>query len=171
MRRTLDVLAVMFCVGLAALTVTHQVVDGDEALFAAVGQRMGALDLPVYQAGWEHKPSGIFYVYRWLMAPFSRESMLGPHLGVAVTWVGTALLLGLGARQLVGKDAFAPTVLIYALLRSFGEAKAGAANTEAFLQLPLVAAFWCFLSPWKDDRRSGFVGESGHAVYPQHDKS
>jgi hypothetical protein len=90
--------------------------------------------------------------------------LIGPHLGVAVTFVATAWTLGRAARALFGPAGFAPTVVAYALLRSFGEAKAGAANTEAFLQLPLVGAGWLLLAEGRRPRTAALAGGALLAV-------
>src|SRR5262249_35280281 len=65
--------------------------------------------------------------------------LLWVHVAAAAAWVGTATILGVGARKLVGRHGFAAAVVVYALLRSSMEHRSGVANTEAFLQ-PLLAA-------------------------------
>ncbi len=135
----LDLAAILVCAALAAVYVTPHFLDGDEAIFGAVAQRMQAFGLPAAEAGWEHKPPGIFQVYALLLRPWDDGGMTLLHAAAAASWVATAALCGLAARRIAGAAAFAPTVLVYGLLRSMGDTKAGAANTEAFLS-PLLAA-------------------------------
>lgn len=164
MRRLIDAGAVLFAIGLAALYLTGDVLDADEAIFASIAERMRVFGLPVYQAGWDHKPPGVFLIYRWLLPLGPEGSLIGPRIGMALAWIATAVLLGLAARRLFGRAGFAPAVIGYALLRSFGEAKAGAANTEAFLQVPLVAAGWLLLAPCPRPRLAALGGGALLAV-------
>lgn len=136
--RAFDAAALLFCAALAALYLTRQCLDGDEAVFAAIGMRIQHLGLPAYDAGWDHKPPGIFHVYAALLSPWDRFGLLPLHVASAAAWLATAWICGAAARRVAGALAFAPAVAAYGLLRSFGETKAGAANTEAFLS-PLVA--------------------------------
>lgn len=150
----LDVGAVVFAALVSCLYLTGSVLDGDEAIFAAIGVRSHVLDLPIYEAGWEPKPPGIAWVYSWAMAPFSRTSLLGPHILNSLVWVASAGLIGWFSRRQFGARAFAPAVVVYTLMRSYGSAKAGAANAEAIMQLPLVCALWWIVLPPTERRRT-----------------
>ncbi|MCE9636689.1 MAG: hypothetical protein K8T90_13375 [Planctomycetes bacterium] len=154
----LDAAAIVVCVALAAIYLRHDVLDADEAIFSAVARRMARFGLSVYEAGWDHKPPGIYVIYRWIMVPFADTSMLGPHIANAAVWVATALCCGRFASRVLGRDAFAPTVAAYALLRSFGEWKAGSANTEAFLQLPLALGLGALLRGASQSATNAFLG-------------
>jgi hypothetical protein len=135
-----DAAAVLVCAALAAIYLTPEVVDRDEAIFAASAYRADATGLPLYQATWDLKPPGVFWVHRVARWISSSEPVLAAHALGAAVWVATAVLVGLVARRGIGRAAFAPAVVAYALLRSSGGWKAGAANAEAFLQLPLAGA-------------------------------
>ena len=145
--RAVDALAVAACAALAALYVTPHILDADEAIFATCALRMEALGLPPYVGGWEHKPPGIFWIYEALLRPWHEGGLVWVHAASALAWVATAWICGIGARRLCGAAAFAPAVVAYGLLRSLGETKAGAANTEAFLSPFLAAGLLLLLLP------------------------
>jgi len=162
--RLLDALALLFCALLAAPYVTRQVLDSDESLFAAIGLRMRTLHLPAYEGGWEHKPPGVFWVYEALASPPSASGLWWVHLASAAAWVATAALVGVAARRLVGGVGFAAGVVAYALLRSDGGVRAGAANTEAFLGPFLALGLLLLLAPTKRPMLAALAGGAALGV-------
>jgi 4-amino-4-deoxy-L-arabinose transferase-like glycosyltransferase len=162
--RVADVLAMLVCAVLASAYLTPHVLDADEAVFAAIGGRMRALGLPAYAGGWDHKPPGVFWVYEALVSPWSAHGLLWVHAASAACWVATAYVVGATARRVLGATAFAPAVVAYALLRSFGETKAGAANTEAFLSPFLATGLALLALPTERAVRNALLGGAALGV-------
>lgn len=163
-RGLIDAAALVFSAGLAALYVVATVLDPDEAIMAAIAVRMRTFGLPVYAAGWEPKPPLACSTYASVFALFGDWNMFAVHVVSAAFSVATAYIVGVAARRLLGATAFAPAVVAYALLRSFGGAMGGAANSEMLMSPFLAGGLLILLSPGGRPVRSALLGGALLAV-------
>ena len=135
-----------------APAVNVDILNEDEALYATTAASM-AEGAPIYRAGVESKPPGIFYIYEAAFAVVGRYAMKALH-ALTILWVlGTALLVGALARRAVPRvvDATGPprvvtpaviASLLYAGFVIVQEPAVLATQCELLFSLPLALAAW-----------------------------
>jgi hypothetical protein len=128
-------------------SVKTEILNEDEALYAATAAGM-ATGVPIYHAGVESKPPGIFYLYEAGFAVVGRYDMPGLH-ALTIPWVFLAgIFVGLLAGELagrrgwyVGSPAFLAAVLYYGYV-VVQEPQVLATQCELLFTLPLSVAAW-----------------------------
>jgi 4-amino-4-deoxy-L-arabinose transferase-like glycosyltransferase len=143
----------MMWLGAAALVLalrlpalSSELVDTDEATYAAIAVLQTSGAGPLYEAGGvDNKPPGIYWVYAAVFRVFGDYSMLAVHWVAAAVVLATGLLLGMTAalyRSGAGIFAF----LFYGVFAVAYYPKMMAANTELFMALPLAGSFYLAVS-------------------------
>jgi hypothetical protein len=110
--------------------------ERDEGEYAYIGWRMGLHELP-YRDWVDQKPPGIFWVYRLAMA-LPLEPVRAVHLVGALCAAASAGVLFLLARHFLETFWAAVAGALLGLLSADPTVQGNAANTELFMQLPLL---------------------------------
>ncbi len=141
-------------------SVRVDILNEDEALYATTAAAM-ATGEPIYRAGVESKPPGIFYLYEAGFAVVGRYNMRGLH-ALTIPWVFAAgIFVGLIAGELTGRRRWwlgsPPFVaaLFYYGFTIVQEPQVFATQCEIVYTLPLAAAAWLIL---RTARRNGWLG-------------
>jgi 4-amino-4-deoxy-L-arabinose transferase-like glycosyltransferase len=125
---------------------SSQLIDTDEATYAAIAVLQNSGAGPLYDAGGvDNKPPGIYWLYAAVFAVFGDYSIAAVHWVAAAVVLATGLLLAMTAalyRRGSGIFAF----LVYGLFGVVYYPKMMAANTELFMTLPLAASFYLAVS-------------------------
>src|SRR2546426_1764564 len=123
----------------------HRLLDGDEAIYGSIAALMNLGD-PLYaQGGVDNKPPGIFWVYAVAFRVFGMYQMTAVH-AIALLAIGaTCVLIFLVGRHLAGTSVGILAAIFYGVMTAAGNPRLLAANTEAFMMLPLTASFLLML--------------------------
>jgi 4-amino-4-deoxy-L-arabinose transferase-like glycosyltransferase len=143
----------MIWLGAAALVLalrlpalSSQLIDTDEATYAAIAVLHNSGAGPLYEAGGvDNKPPGIYWVYAGVFRVFGDYSILAVHWFAAAVVLATALLLGMTA-ALYRSGAGILAFLFYGVFSIAYYPKMMAANTELFMALPLAGSFYLAVS-------------------------
>jgi 4-amino-4-deoxy-L-arabinose transferase-like glycosyltransferase len=113
--------------------------NADETIYSAVASRLNA-GAVLYAGAVDHKPPAIYLTYAAIFRVFGQNAIHAVH-AVCVLWVlATALLVGALARARAGDEAGTMAALLYGTYTSASIPKWFlAANSELFMQLPVVA--------------------------------
>jgi 4-amino-4-deoxy-L-arabinose transferase-like glycosyltransferase len=123
----------------------HRLLDGDEAIYGSIAALMNLGD-PLYaQGGVDNKPPGIFWVYAITFRVFGTYQMTAIHAIALLTIAVTCVLIFLAGRQLAGNRAGILAAIFYGVMTAAGNPRLLAANTEAFMMLPLTASLLLML--------------------------
>ena len=117
--------------------------ERDEGEYAYIAQRSTHGEVP-YRDAFDQKPPGVFLAYRGAFALFG-QSIEGIHLFLYAWTALTAGALFALVRRLAGGLAGAFAVLVFSIASTDPRIGGTAANTEAFMLLPLVGAVYCML--------------------------
>jgi len=112
--------------------------DRDEGEYAYIGWRLLEGEVP-YRDAFDQKPPGIFAAYAVAFALGGRSAE-AVHVLLWLWSAATALCVALLVRRLAGELASAGALLLFALAAADPGLHATAANTEAFLLLPMAAS-------------------------------
>jgi 4-amino-4-deoxy-L-arabinose transferase-like glycosyltransferase len=134
--------------GLVAITVVvahlpsffHRLLDGDEAIYSSIAALMNTGGRLYADGGVDNKPPGIFWVYAATFRFFGTYQMTAIHAVSLAAVAATCALLFLIARSMGGNRGGLLAALAYGVFTGAGYPRLGAANTEAFMMLPLVAS-------------------------------
>ncbi len=134
--------------GLIAITVVvahlpsffHRLLDGDEAIYGSIAALMNTGGRLYADGGVDNKPPGIFWVYAATFHLFGTYQMTAIHAVSLAAVAATCALLFLIARSMGSIRAGLLAALAYGVFTGAGYPRLGAANTEAFMMLPLVAS-------------------------------
>ena len=149
-RRTANPLAWGALVALPALlahspSFFHRLLDGDEAIYGSIAALMN-MGGPLYaEGGVDNKPPGIFWVYAGVFRLFGMYQMTAVHALALVVIIATCVLLFLIGRQLWSTRAGVLAAVFYGVMTGAGNPRLLAANTEAFMMLPLTASLLLML--------------------------
>ncbi|TMF45675.1 MAG: hypothetical protein E6I23_04560 [Chloroflexi bacterium] len=123
----------------------HRLLDGDEAIYGSIAALMNLGD-PLYaQGGVDNKPPGIFWVYAVAFRVFGMYQMTAVH-AIALLAIGaTCVLIFLVGRHLAGTSVGILAAIFYGVMTAAGNPRLLAANTEAFMMLPLTASLLLML--------------------------
>src|SRR5229473_3967651 len=123
----------------------HRLLDGDEAIYASIAALMNG-GAPLYaEGGVDNKPPGIFWVYATTFRVFGTYQMTAVHAVTLVVIAATCVLIFLIGRQLAGARAGVLAAVFYGVMTAAGNPRLLAANTEAFMMLPLTASLFLML--------------------------
>ncbi|HET9201186.1 MAG TPA: glycosyltransferase family 39 protein, partial [Dehalococcoidia bacterium] len=140
--RTLIIVALVLIVPVGLLApFFSEPFERDEGVFATLAQTILRGDIP-YRDAWDHKPPMVAMWYAGSFAVFG-ESIEAPRIAAAASAALTAVLLFLLARRMYNERVATATALIFGLCYGIPYLQINA-NSEVFLLLPLVAAFYCF---------------------------
>ena len=120
----------------------------DESYYAA-----GAVELlaggTFYRDVVDHKAPGIYYLYALVYRAAGAYNQTAVHVVLLAVAALTAYFLGLCAQEFFGARAGRWAGPLYALASVIGPANdMQAANTELFMNLPVVAALWLCARMW-----------------------
>jgi 4-amino-4-deoxy-L-arabinose transferase-like glycosyltransferase len=115
--------------------------ERDEGVFATLGQTILNGDL-AYRDAWDHKPPLVALWYAGSFVVFG-ETIEAPRIAAAVFAALTAVLVFLVARRMYNDRVAIAAGLIFSLCYGIPHLQINA-NSEVFLLLPLVAAFYAF---------------------------
>ena len=118
--------------------------ERDEGEYAYIGWRMGLHELP-YRDWVDQKPPGIFWVYRLALA-LPVEPIRAVHLLGAFFAAASAGALFVVARRFLETFWAAVAGLLLGILSADPTVQGNAANTEIFMQLPLILSSWALLA-------------------------
>src|SRR5579859_5373168 len=118
----------------------HQLMDGDEAVYASIATLMDGGARLYAEGGVDNKPPGIFWVYAAVFDIFGRYQMTAIHVIGLLVVAATCVVLFVITRNLAGTRAGLVAALLYGVLTGAGNPRLLAANTELFMTLPLTAA-------------------------------
>ena len=163
------VLAMLILVGVLifvrAPALRIDILNEDEALYAATAAAMQS-GQPMYRAGVESKPPGIFYLYKWGFDLIGRYHLKALH-ALTILWVlATGLFVGRLAARARGctngplSTWGAPFVaaLLYYVFTTVQQPPVLATQCELLFSLPLAIAAWLLLAAAPDDRRRAWWG-------------
>src|SRR6266849_3724298 len=123
----------------------HRLLDGDEAIYGSIAALMNTGG-PLYaEGGVDNKPPGIFWVYATTFRVFGTYQMTAVHAVTLVVIAATCVLIFLIGRQLAGARAGVLAAVFYGVMTAAGNPRLLAANTEAFMMLPLTASLFLML--------------------------
>lgn len=123
----------------------HRLLDGDEAIYGSIAALMNLGD-PLYaQGGVDNKPPGIFWVYAITFRVFGTYQMTAVHALALLVIAATCFLIFLAGRHLAGTRAGILAAIFYGVMTAAGNPRLLAANTEAFMMLPLTASLLLML--------------------------
>ena len=123
----------------------HRLLDGDEAIYGSIAELMNLGD-PLYaQGGVDNKPPGIFWVYAVIFRVFGTYQMTAIHAIALLTIAATCVLIFVAGRQLAGNRVGILAAIFYGVMTAAGNPRLLAANTEAFMMLPLTASLLLML--------------------------
>ncbi|HZC76755.1 MAG TPA: glycosyltransferase family 39 protein, partial [Ktedonobacterales bacterium] len=123
----------------------HRLLDGDEAIYGSIAALMNLGD-PLYaQGGVDNKPPGIFWVYAITFRVFGTYQMTAVHAIALLAIAATCVLIFLAGRHLAGTRVGILAALFYGVMTAAGNPRLLAANTEAFMMLPLTASLLLML--------------------------
>jgi len=123
----------------------HRLLDGDEAIYGSIAALMNLGD-PLYaQGGVDNKPPGIFWVYAITFRVFGTYQMTAVHVVALLVIAATCFLIFLAGRRLAGTRAGILAAIFYGVMTAAGNPRLLAANTEAFMMLPLTASLLLML--------------------------
>ena len=101
----------------------------------------------------DHKPPGIYLIYAFIYRLAGVFNLTAVHGVLILVAALTAYLLGLVAQEFFGARAGRWAGMLYAAASVVGPANDfQAANSELFMNLPLVAAFWLAARAWTRER-------------------
>jgi 4-amino-4-deoxy-L-arabinose transferase-like glycosyltransferase len=128
----------------------------DESYYAA-----GAVELNAggafYRDVVDHKSPGIYFIYAFIYRLAGAYNQTAVHLALLLVAALTAYLVGLCAAELFGARVGRWAGTLYALASVIGPANDfQAANTELFMNLPVVAALWLCARGAARRERAGF---------------
>jgi 4-amino-4-deoxy-L-arabinose transferase-like glycosyltransferase len=120
----------------------------DESYYAA-----GAVELnsggAFYRDVVDHKAPGIYFIYAFIYRLAGAYNQTAVHVVLVLVVALTAYFLGLVAQEFFGGRAGRWAGTLYAITSVIGPANDfQAANTELFMNLPVVAAFWLCARQW-----------------------
>src|SRR6266566_6139847 len=123
----------------------HRLLDGDEAIYGSIAALMNLGD-PLYaQGGVDNKPPGIFWVYAVTFRVFGTYQTTAIHAIALLTIAATCVLIFVAGRQLAGNRVGILAAIFYGVMTAAGNPRLLAANTEAFMMLPLTASLLLML--------------------------
>ena len=118
----------------------HRLLDGDEAIYGSIAALMNSGG-PLYaEGGVDNKPPGIFWVYAATFRVLGTYQMTAVHAIALLVIAATCLLIFVVGRQLANTRAGALAAIFYGVMTGAGNPRLLAANTEAFMMLPLTAS-------------------------------
>jgi hypothetical protein len=128
----------------------------DESYYAA-----GAVELNAggsfYRDVVDHKSPGIYFIYAFIYRLAGAYNQTAVHVALLVVAALTAFVVGLCAEQFFGASAGRWAGTLYALASVIGPANDfQAANTELFMNLPLVTALWLCARGWARPQRAAY---------------
>src|SRR5256712_6785816 len=123
----------------------HRLLDGDEAVYGSIAALMNLGGALYADGGVDNKPPGIFWVYSVTFRVFGISQMAAIHAVGLLVIAATCVLLFVVGRQVAGTRAALLAALFYGVLTGAGNPRLLAANTEAFMMLPLTASFLLML--------------------------
>lgn len=123
----------------------HRLLDGDEAIYGSIAALMN-VGGPLYgDGGVDNKPPGIFWAYAITFRVFGTYQMTAVHVVAVLVIAATCYLIFLAGRQLAGSRAGILAAIFYGVMTAAGNPRLLAANTEAFMMLPLTASLLLML--------------------------
>src|SRR5216683_3260636 len=123
----------------------HRLLDGDEAIYGSIAALMNLGD-PLYaQGGVDNKPPGIFWVYAVTFRVFGMYQMTAVHAIALLAIAATCVLIFLVGRHLAGTRVGILAAIFYGVMTAAGNPRLLAANTEAFMMLPLTGSLLLML--------------------------
>jgi len=103
----------------------------------------------------DHKPPGIYLIYALIYRVAGVFNLTAVHVVLVLVAAATAYLVGLAAQEFFGTRAGRWAGMLYAAASVVGPANDfQAANSELFMNLPVVAAFWLAARAWVRGRAS-----------------
>lgn len=147
-----------------AATFVRPILDTDEATYASIAALMNEGGRLYAEGGVDNKPPGIYWTYAAVFALFGRYAMFEVHLLKVLVVVATAAVVAAITRRAGGRGFEPAAFALYGVFTAAHYPKMAAANTEAFMMLPLCASFLVLLAP--SSRRSAGVDEPAFATGP-----
>src|SRR5712692_7327953 len=120
----------------------HRLLDGDEAIYGSIAALMNLGDPMYAQGGVDNKPPGIFWVYAVTFRLFGTYQMTAIHAIALLTIAATCVLIFVAGRQLAGNRVGILAAIFYGVMTAAGNPRLLAANTEAFMMLPLTIFYF-----------------------------
>jgi len=118
----------------------HRLLDGDEAIYGSIAALMNT-GLPLYaEGGVDNKPPGIFWVYATTFRLFGMYQMTAVHAVTLLAIGATCVFVFLIATNVGTIRAGVLAAIFYGVMTAAGNPRLLAANTEAFMMLPLAAS-------------------------------
>src|SRR5712692_46020 len=118
----------------------HRLLDGDEAVYGSIAALMNAGGRLYAEGGVDNKPPGIFWVYAATFHVFGTYQMTAIHAVYLAAVAATCAVLFVIVRSMGSFRAGLLAALAYGVFTGAGYPRLGAANTEAFMMLPLGAS-------------------------------
>jgi hypothetical protein len=156
----LAVLAWVLIAGLLVIRIPSlaEPAGADQALYAYVGQRILAGDVP-YRDAWDQKPPGVHLAYAGLIALWPHESVVAAADLVMAALTGLALV-ALGRRLAPGTGAGELAAIVYLLLGNPAFGRLGGvrvrAQCEVFIGFAVAAALVAAWRATRTDRPGAF---------------
>lgn len=117
--------------------------ERDEGAYAYIAQRLPAGELP-YRDSFDHKPPAIYFTYA-LIFRFFGESILSIRIfTMAISLLSTLLIFAIGL-WFWGSGGGLLSAFLYALFSGGPYMQGTSANTETFMLLPMLLAFYLFI--------------------------
>jgi 4-amino-4-deoxy-L-arabinose transferase-like glycosyltransferase len=147
------VVATIAVFGLLRVPFLSLPLERDEGEYAYIAQRAAYGEIP-YRDAFDQKPPGVFAAYRLAFSLFG-ETIEGIHLFLYLWTAATTMVLFAFVRRTAGELAASFSALAFAVVSIEPRLAATAANTEAFMILPLVGSMYCLVRG-RDSQGSGW---------------
>ena len=120
----------------------NEPLEGDEGAYAYMGQRVLANDVP-YRDFFDHKPPAVYYIYAVILKLLG-QTIFSIRFATAVLGLLTAFFVFLAGRELFSETFGLISAFLYALFSGGPLIDGAGSNTEAFMILFLMTAFYFF---------------------------
>ncbi len=132
--------------------------ERDEGIYGYIGQEILRGAVP-FKDAIDIKPPGIYYLYALAMALLG-QSVEAVRVFTALYSLGTVILVYLIAARIGGRKAGLIAALLCSVISSSPRLQGSGCNTEVFMSLPVLMAFYLFLKA-RDLGRSNYLCGSG----------
>ena len=116
--------------------------ESDEGVYAFMGQRVLAGEVP-YRDYFDHKPPVVYYIYALIFKIFG-QTIFSIRFATALLSLLTAIFIFLAGRRLFSEAFGLVSAFLYALFSGGPMIEGAGSNTEVFMVLFLMAAFYFF---------------------------
>jgi 4-amino-4-deoxy-L-arabinose transferase-like glycosyltransferase len=120
----------------------NEPLEGDEGVYAYMGQRIMAGEVP-YRDYFDHKPPVVYYIYAFILKSFG-QTIFSIRFATALLSLLTTIFIFLVGRRMFSEVFGLISAFLYALFSGGPLIEGAGSNTEVFMVLFLMVAFYFF---------------------------